>query len=57
MCHAARFAKGRERRKRGIAELISYMRVLMILENHQPVSNFCTNFTVSHKWQEGKTIS
>ena len=47
MCHAVRFAKGREREKR-IAELISYMQVLMILENHQPGLNFDTNLTVSH---------
>lgn len=57
MCHAARFAKGREGGAERIAELVSYMEVLMILESHQPVSNFYTNFTVSHKWQECKPIN
>lgn len=48
MCHAVQFAKGRERGKKRIAQLISYMQVVMILENHQPGSNFYTNWTVSH---------
>lgn len=47
MCHAVRFAKEREREK-GIAELISCMQVLMILENHQLGLNADSNLTASH---------
>lgn len=47
MCHAVRFAKEREKEK-GIAEFISYVQVLMILENHQLGLNVDSNLTASH---------